>query len=52
MLARGDPLGEVLVSIEEGPPVEATVVERGGLLDCAVENVLETDMSVVDELVT
>jgi hypothetical protein len=58
--ARGDPLGVVLVSVEEEPPVEALeavseVVERpafpGGLLDCEVEEVLETE-TIVDGLVT
>jgi hypothetical protein len=58
--ARGDPLRVVLVSVEEEPPVEAPVVvsevvERpaipGGLLDCEVEDVLDT-ATIVDELVT
>jgi hypothetical protein len=58
--ARGDSMGVVLVSVEEEPPVEALmvvseVVERpafpGGLLDCEVEEVLDTE-TIVNELVT
>lgn len=58
--ARGDPMGVVLVSVEKEPPVEALMVvsevmERpafpGGLLDCEVEEVLDTE-TIVDELVT
>jgi hypothetical protein len=58
--ARGDPLRVVLVSVEEEPPVETLVVVSevvenpafpGGLLDCEVEEMLDT-ATIVDELVT
>ena len=58
--ARGDPMGVVLVSVEKEPPVEALMVvsevmERpafpGGLLDCEVEEVLDTE-TIADELAT
>jgi hypothetical protein len=56
--ARGDPLRVVLVSVEEEPPVETLVVVSevvenpafpGGLLDCEVEEMLDT-ATIVDEL--